>query len=221
MAEINWTDLKPLSLDDKDLVQVPWSKYYQEKFQKTQIVLHHTVSGPGIEGDLETWKSYKDHIGTCIIIGRDGKINQLFSSAYWAWHLGCGRRNLDQGSIAVELDNWGQLHEKDGDILTSYNSKLSDSTPVTHYPTGFRGETMFESYPYEQLKALGELILLWHKAYSIPLTYNEDMWDVSPRALGGTPGIWTHVSYLPYPKKWDCHPDPNLISLLKTLPSLV
>ena len=32
-----WSDLKPLELDDEDLVQVEWLKYYKDKFKKKQI----------------------------------------------------------------------------------------------------------------------------------------------------------------------------------------
>ena len=75
-----WSDLKPLDLKDEDLQMVDWDRYYKEEFDKKQIVLHHTVSGPGLRGDLETWKKYKSNIATCMIVERDGKINQLFSS---------------------------------------------------------------------------------------------------------------------------------------------
>jgi len=217
MAQWNWDDLRPLALNDKDLVQVPWMKYYKEKYPKKQIVLHHTVSGPGIDGDMNTWKTFKDHISTCVIIERNGKINQLFNSAFWGYHLGCGRKDLDKGSIAVELDSWGQVREKNGEFYTYYGSKLAKDVPLTHYPDGFRGEKYFEAYSYEQLKSLGELLLLWGKNYGIPLAYNEDMWDVSQRALNASPGVWSHVSFRPYPEKSDVHPDPNLVSLLQTL----
>jgi len=46
------------------------------------------------------------------------------------------------------------------------------------------------------------------------------MWDVSQRALSGEPGIWTHVSYRQKPGKTDCHPQPELIEMLKTIASL-
>jgi len=218
-ATWDWSDLKPLSLDDKDLVQVEWVKYYKEYFTKKQIVIHHTISGPGISGDLEHWKTFKEHVATCVIIERNGKINQLFSSKYWGYHLGCGNSSLDKGSIAIELDNWGQLTERNGKLYTVYDSVVD--VPTSVYPMGFRGSQIYEAYTYNQLHSLGEIILLWNKTYNIPLNYNEDMWDISPRALGGTPGVWTHVSYRPYPQKSDCHPDPNLISLLKTLPNLI
>lgn len=216
-----WSDLKPISLDDEDLQSVEWDKYYKEEYTKKQIALHHTVSGPGIRGDLKTWKQYKSHIATCVIIERDGTINQLFSSKYWGYHLGAGKTILDKQSIGIELDSWGQLEERDGQLYTVYDTKVDVDT--VHYAKGFRGEQLFEAYSYKQLRSLGELLLYWRDRYNIPLTYNEDMWDVSQRALDGTPGVWAHVSYRPWPakkSKWDVHPDPNLISMLKTIAQL-
>jgi len=216
-----WTDLKPLDLKDEDLIMEDWDKYYKDIFDKKQIVLHHTVSGPGIRGDLATWMKYESNIATCIIIGREGKIHQLFSSKYWGYHLGCGKTYLDKTSIAIELDNWGQLEEKDGKLYAVYGNEVD--VPVVHYAKGFRGEQVFEAYSEAQIRATGELLLLWNKTYGIPLDYHEDMWDVSQKALSGTPGVWTHVSYRPWPSsknKWDCHPDPNLISMLRTLKSI-
>lgn len=217
-----WTDLKPLNLSDEKLQLVDWDKYYKEEYEKKQIVLHHTVSGPGIRGDLLTWKKYKSNIGTCLIVERDGTIKQLFSSRYYAYHLGAGKPYLDKTSIAIELDNWGQLEEKNGKLYTIYGNEVDVET--VHYSEGFRGEQLFEAYSIAQLRSVGELLLLWNKTYNIPLQYNEDMWDVSKKALRGDPGVWTHVSYRPWPSsrnKWDCHPDPNLKSMLRTLKSII
>lgn len=215
----DFSDLKPLDLNDEDLVQVDWVKYYEEKYDKKQIILHHTVSGPGIEGDLNTWKNFNSHIATCMIIDRDGTMNQLFSSRYWGYHTGTGRKSLDQHSIAIELDSWGQLEEKNGDLYTVYGSKVD--VPTVFYPQGFRGFQIYEAYTEAQIRAVGELLLLWNKTYGIPLDYHEDMWDVSNDALNGAPGVWAHVSLLPAPQKFDVHPDPNLIKMLKTLKDLV
>ncbi len=216
-----WADLKPISFEDINIEMIDWDKYYKTEYKKKQIVIHHSVSGPGTRGDIATWKKYKSNIGTCIIIDRTGGIHQLFSSKYWAYHLGCGNSTLDKYSIAVELDNWGQLEERDGKYYTIYGNTVN--VPKTIYPEGFRGEQIFESYHYDQLRTLGALLLFWNKRYNITLKYNEDMFDVSQNALNGNPGVWTHVSYRPFPSnksKWDCHPDPELISMLKTLNSL-
>lgn len=213
-----WSSLTALNVEDSKLKQIPWTKYYQMEYEKRQIVLHDTISGPGHRGDLATWKQYKSNIATAVLISRDGTINQLFSSRYFGYHLGCGNSNLDKHSIAIELDNWGPLEEKDGNIYTIYGNQINVDT--THFPKGFRGEQLFEAYSDAQLYSLGELLILWNKTYGIPLDYNEDMWDVSDKALNDIPGIWAHVSYRPYPakrNKWDAHPDPQLIEMLKTI----
>lgn len=235
-----WSDLKPLDLNDKDLIMVNWDRYYPETYKKKQIVLHHTVSGPGIRGDLLTWKKYRSNIATCIIIERNGIIKQLFSSRYWGFHLGAGKSYLDKHSIAVELDNWGGLilgdgkkHQfgenadgtpriiktKKGKFYATYGNIVN--VPVTHYEGGWRGYEYYESYSYEQIRAVGELLLLWNKIYNIPLNYKEDMWDVSQKALRGESGVWTHVSYRNSNEKQDCHPDPEIKSMLKTIGGLI
>lgn len=220
-----WSDLKPLDLSKINVVDYPEDQYFSgpdDIHEKKQIVLHHTVSGPGIRGDLNTWLSTDHRIATCIIVERDGTINQLFSSKYWGAHLGAGNSNLDRHSIAIELDNWGQLSKKGDDYYAVYGNKVNVDN-VVHYPEKFRDEEYFEAYPIAQLRAVGELLLFWKERYDIPLTYNEDMWDISKQALGGWPGVWTHVSYRKYPEKrnkWDCHPDPNLKSMLRTISNL-
>lgn len=235
-----WSDLKPLDLNDEDLVMVEWDRYYKEQYNKKQIVLHHTVSGPGTRGDLITWKKYRSNIATCIIIERDGTIQQLFSSRYWGYHLGAGKSSLDKHSIAIELDNWGGLFLGDGEerqfglnedgsprMKKTINGKYYATygnivdVPVTHYEGGWRGYEYYESYTYEQLRAVGELLLLWNKTYKIPLAYREEMWDVTPSALAGMPGVWTHVSYRKPSDKQDCHPQPELKSMLRTVAGLV
>ena len=229
-----WKNLTPLPNDSTNIVDVPWTKYYKVEHPKNQIVLHHTVSGPGIEGDLATWRNFTDHIATCVIIERDGKINRLFSSKYWGFHLGANNRRLDQQSIAIELDSWGPLIKGDGklyrfsatrQIVTEvdkfyniYGFKVN--VPYIHYPDKFRGYEYFEAYTFEQLWSVGQLILLWRNHYGIPVNYNEDMWDVSQRALSGTPGIWSHTSYRRPSDKQDAHPQPELIKMLKTLSSI-
>jgi len=40
-------------------------------------------------------------------------------------------------------------------------------------------------------------------------------WSPVTQAYALKPGVWTHVSYRS--DKSDCHPDPNLIQMLKTL----
>lgn len=216
----HWENLKPIDL--KKITFIHWDGYYRKEFKKNQIVIHHTVSGPGIRGDLSTWLWYKSKVATCIVIERDGKVNQLFSSKYYAYHLGCDNSILDKQSIGVELDNWGQLKEKNGSLYTIYKNKVD--VPIVEFSNiAFRGQTIFEAYTEKQLKSLGELLLFWHGRYGIPLDYKPGMWNVSKNALSGKPGVWAHVSFRPWPSirnKWDAFPDPNLIRMLKSISKL-
>jgi len=231
-----WSNLKPIDLRKIHIVPFADDQYFQEEYQKKQIVIHHTISGEGINGDVTTWEADPKRVATCIIIDRAGIPWQLFSSKYWAGHLGAGNLNLDKHSIGVELDNWGWLIPGDGTakqfgknadgtvkivntIIGKYYAYYGNSiiVPMQYYIDDFRGYNYYEKYSEAQIKTLGELILYWNQRYKIPLTYNEDMWNVSQNALGSKSGIWTHVSYRPTPEKMDCHPQPNLIQMLKTL----
>jgi len=231
-----WENLKPLDLSKIEIVPFPDDQYFHEIYSKTQICIHHTISGDGVDGDISTWEDDPSLVGTCIIIDRAGTPWQLFSSKYWAYHLGAGNHVLDRHSIGVELDNWGWLIPGDGTVKQFGKKKngqpkmvqtelgryytyygYPEAVPLQHYPNKFRGYEYYEKYSDSQLKTVGELILFWHNKYGIPLDYHEDMWDVSPKALDGTSGIWTHCSYRPASDKTDCHPQPELIELLKAL----
>jgi len=253
IKKMDWTTLKPINTSTIVAVDFPDNKFYPNEYPKKIIVLHHTVSGPGIRGDIQHWLSLTDRIATCIIIDDKGVANQCFSSKYWAHHLGIKSsylqaqgftdwttRNveLNRSSIAIEIDNWGGLVQGDG--ASKQFGLKSDGTPnmilteagkfyaaygnkvdcvVQEYTEPFRGYKFYEKYSDAQIKTIGELLLLWHIKYGIPLDYHDDMWDISKRALGGEPGIWTHVNYRT--DKSDCHPQPELIEMLKTLKSLV
>jgi N-acetyl-anhydromuramyl-L-alanine amidase AmpD len=216
---MDWTNINSINLEKIETVNFPENQYIQEIYEKKQIILHHTI-GSSVEGVISTWKKDADRVATCIIIDKAGIPFQLFSSKYWAYHLKCGNSNLDKHSIAIELVNWGWLvPTNNGKFKTYYGNKVYATTE--YYPNGFRGYNYYEKYSDQQIRTVGELILYWHVKYNIPLDYNSDMWDVSSRALTGTPGIWGHTSYRPASQKTDPHPQPELIKMLQTLKGLI
>lgn len=221
-------------------VQFPPHQYFRREHPKKQIVLHHTVSGGGARGDISWWLQTATRIATCVIIDRQGVIYQCFFSKHWAHHLGVkakvfranGFRNtsgrnlrLNQQSIGVELDSWGGLVKgQNGQWFNAvwnrtnkrYEPGTFKVTNVQKYDPAFRGFLAFEKYTEAQLKTLKELLLYWKDIYTnIPFDYRESIWDVDKDALKGVPGIYAHVSYRP--DKSDCHPQPELIAMLKQL----
>jgi N-acetyl-anhydromuramyl-L-alanine amidase AmpD len=219
---------KKLNLNEIINVDFPDDQYFREQTNKKQIVIHHTVSGQGVDGDIAWWRSTVDRIGTAIIIGWDGKIYQCFSSKYWAHHLGCKTANnkaLNKGAIGIEIDAWGGLIRKNklwypakwNKDLKKFvaNTKVKPIKNVQEYKQKYRGFYGFEKYTDAQIEAVRQLLVFWGEKYNIPLTYNNDMWDVSTKALSGQAGVWTHVSFRT--DKSDCHPQPELIQMLKSL----
>jgi len=204
-------------------VNFPETQYIKEEVNKTQIYLHHTVSGGSAQGDVDYWLSDDKRIATAIVIDRDGTPLQCFSTKYWGYHLGIPGSTfkkykipyqlLDKISIGVEIDSWGGLTKGKDNKWYSCTNKLVEN--VEEYPKGFRGYYAFEKYTNEQIQSLKELLLLWKDKYNIPLNYNDNIWDVNTNALKGIAGVYAHVSVRS--DKSDCHPQKELIDMLKSL----
>jgi hypothetical protein len=220
-----------MALDTKRIVTewLPEEQYVKQSQPKNQIVIHHTVSGEGVEGDIGWWKSTKERIAVAFLIMRNGTIVQTFESKYWASSLGIKAETLkakgfkdyanrglrlEKGNIGIELDSWGGLtYSPNGWKNTGGGIMKHDQ--IIEYPKPYRGFKAFEKYTPAQLSSLKELIEFLAETYKIPTTYNPDMFEVSIAALGGRAGIWTHTSFRS--DKSDCHPQPELIEMLKTL----
>lgn len=217
---------KELTNNDIITVDFPDNQYIRQQTNKKQIVLHHTVSGQGVNGDIAWWRKTSERVGTAIIIGWDGKIYQCFSSKYWAYHLGLKTSNnkaLNMGSIGIEIDAWGGLVEYNGKWYPAKwdgkkmvaNTKIKPIENVEKYPNGYKGFYGFEKYTDAQLESVRKLLVYWGDRYNIPLDFNEGMFDVSNEALAGKAGIWSHTSFRS--DKSDVHPDDNLVQMLKSL----
>jgi len=200
-------------------------QYIREFTQKNQIVIHHTVSGKGVGGDLNWWLNDPKRIATALLIDRNGVPYQTFSTNYWAYHLGVKRRSdLDKYSIGIELDSWGPLLQtKNGKFYSpkrtknglAPNTAMASVDPADVVEIDFRGFHFFEKYTQAQLDTLKELLYYLCNKWGISAAYQADMWDVSDRALAGQNGIFTHVSYRK--DKTDCYPYPGLIDTLKSI----
>jgi len=204
------------------------ANYILEEHPKKQIYLHHTAGNPSGEGVFDWWKSNTERIATCVAISgkgsNDGQIVQGFSSKYWAYHLGLKKQlfsnnalpylSLDKYSIGIEICNWGDLQFRDGKFYNYVNREVPESE-VMELDKPFKGDRFFHNYTDAQIESVKQLLLLWKQRYGIPLTYNKDIWDISKRALGGEPGVYTHNSVRP--DKNDVYPHPKLIEMLKSL----
>jgi N-acetyl-anhydromuramyl-L-alanine amidase AmpD len=218
-------------------LEFPATNYVQEATKKTQIVIHHTVSGDGISGDMATFKASKDKVAVHYIIDREGSIYRLFDEKYWAYHLGLktehfsklglSYKNLNKVSIGIELDSWGPVLLHGGkyypvkwdSILKKYIPN-TNAKPIMGYPeeycTSFRGHRYYEKYTTLQLNSLKELLVNLCKTHNIPSMYKGSrFWNVNKDALNGEAGIWGHCSFRI--DKSDPHMQTELVNVLKSL----
>ena len=214
----------------EEIIQVdfPENRYFKEQTDKRQIVLHHTVSGRGVAGDINWWKQNPQRIATAVIIEWNGDIYQLFSSRYWAHHLGvraANNRALNEASIGIEIDAWGGLIKYNRKWYPARwdenkrkhvaDTRIAPIKDVVTYPDGYRGFYGYEKYTDEQIESVRKLLVYWGKHYNIPLKYNDDMWEISQKALRGDAGVWSHTSFRQ--DKSDVHPQKELVDMLKSL----
>jgi hypothetical protein len=218
----------------KTIIQYPFpaTQFVAEEKQKLQIYLHHTAGNPNPKQTYQGWESNTERIATCIVIGglpdknkswADGEIVQGFSSKFWAWHLGLKEsifykfgipyKSLDRISIGIEICNWGQLTLKEGKFF-NYVNGVVPVEQVCELTTPYKGFKYFHAYTDAQIESVQQLLLLWKGKYGIPLTYNADIWDVTPRALKGETGVFTHNSVRS--DKCDISPQPKMVDMLKT-----
>lgn len=192
-----------------------------------QIVLHHTC-GSSADSAVSWWQQTAERVGTNFIIDKDGTVVQCFDLKYWAYHLYVASKNnsvppqyktfahdrrLARASVGIELVSAGELTVKNGQFISSYDKVIPKESVIT-YEKPFRDCRFYEAYTKAQLESLSQLLqhlspLLPH----IPFKYNEGMWQTNIEAVKGTAGIWSHVSYRS--DKSDCHPQKELIAILK------
>ena len=200
-----------------NIKQTPFKGYNKEESTKKQIYLHHTAGGADAVSTFKFWDSDPLNVGTCVAISRNGEIVQGFNSEYWAYHLGLKSShfmglpyvNLEKKSLGIEICNWGYLTQKGSKFYNYVGKEVKD---VCKLDTPYKGYTYFENYTKEQIASVKELLLLWRDKYAIDLTYNQDIWQVTKRALSGKSGVFTHNSVRK--DKIDVYPHPLLIEML-------
>jgi len=164
-------------------IYFPEKNYIRKPTAKLQLVLHHTASGgQSAAGDILWWEQQVavsgDRVSVSFIVTRDGTILQLFSTQYWAYHLGTtealiaeygvqgiGNEALNSGSIGIEIDNWGGLINRGGNWYPAA-SPQSPAIPIQdvieykspNYPQGYHGYYAFQRYTNEQIESLRVLI---------------------------------------------------------------
>ncbi|WP_405209321.1 N-acetylmuramoyl-L-alanine amidase [Aquimarina sp. LLG6339-5] len=191
------------------------SFYVQEKHTKKQIVLHYTAGY--LKGDVAALSRPNYRVSVPFIIARNGTILNMWSSAYWAYHLGSkavgGNTKGGKRTIGIEMSNIGFLKRIGDQLVTVYNDTdvychISETKFYRKLDIPFRGEQYFATFTAKQYKSLLVLLRYLTSEYDIPTTLlSEDKrYDiVAEEDLVNFRGITSHVNYRSS-GKWDIGP---------------
>ncbi len=185
--------------------------YYKKQYDKEKVVLHFTIGN--IRSDARALT--RNRVSVPFLIARDGTIYNLFSSKYWAFHL--GRYALGDNtegskkSIGIELSNYGPL-KRVGDNLETYYSRLprgggkynppqvyctiNDKHLYHELPEKYRGYKYFASYTDAQYESLIILLRYLTATYNIPREFLDESLRYKATLEAATfKGINSHVNY--------------------------
>ena len=103
--------------------------------QPDTIVIHYTA-GANAESAIHTLCDRERKVSAHLVVGRDGVVTQLLPFNIVGWHAGRSqwreRSSLNQYSIGIEIDNAGQLWERDG----RYESWFGQTYPASEVVRG-------------------------------------------------------------------------------------
>lgn len=182
--------------------------YYDEKFTKEKVVLHFTVGH--LKGDIYSLSNKsRGHVSTAFVLGRDGTVYQLFSSAAWSYHLG---RNAKGGntvqskiSLGIEISNYGPLIKKGSNLETVYSKDgrkdvyctTDDTDQYIRLPKKYRGYQYYTKFTNEQYHSLILLLRYLTATYKIPRAFvaESGRHETSSASSANFKGICSHVNF--------------------------
>lgn len=154
------------------------SYYYEEPTTKRKIILHFTMGY--LKGDIATLT--KGHVSVPFVIGRNGKIYNLFASKYWSYHLGAGATGgnsaMSKESIGIELSNIGPLIRKGDNLVTTYGDNdiycnINETQFYTKLATKYREYEYYAKFTESQYSNLIKLIKFLCSKYNLPTNFIE------------------------------------------------
>lgn len=215
-------------------------QYYQKKYTKKFIVLHHTAGGSAASS-IAHWASNPDHIATPYVIDRDGTIYECYSPEAWAYSLGSpSTSEIEKATIPIEICSYGSLavakvtregKYKVGDFVT-YTDKVITPEKVVKLDKPFRPEVnpfrlkknyadltyeaiYWEAYTPAQIESLKVLLPYLLDRFKIKMQPDRNkFWEYRhPSTL--PPGVWSHTTVRK--DKIDVFPQKEIVDLIMGL----
>lgn len=207
------TDKEPELVIDTTSFVLPEKHYYQQETEKTQIVLHFTVSDE-VEDAYQWWQMRNDGNGTVAtsyVVGKEleapgqtSLVCQFFDPKYWAWHLGVGSK-WEKHAIGIEIVNEGPLMRKGDSLYWPWGNDwpveycdLSETHKYVHHPAVVNGEAVeyWALFPEEQCLNVFRLVRHLRDQFDLPNFIMNDPMEFEGRdAMFDIKGICSHANF--------------------------
>lgn len=156
-----------------------WSKKNKTPLKNTDFIVIHYTAGATAISSARYLCDKKTPVSAHLLISRNTKIYQMVDFQTQAWHAGKSQyynlTNINQYSIGIELENYGQLKKKNDAFYTWFGKKVPPDEVILlpHPATG--KESYWHRYPENQIMKLKEVCqhLLYHYNIRYIVGHNE------------------------------------------------
>ncbi|MGQ1891246.1 N-acetylmuramoyl-L-alanine amidase [Thermophagus sp. OGC60D27] len=145
------------------------------------VVIHYT-GGNSLESSVKWLQNPVSKASAHLVVGKKGEIVQLIPFNQKAWHAGKsewnGRKNLNQFSIGIEIDNAGLLEKRADGFYTFWGKRIDNSQVVLASHKHDKREQAWEAFTEKQIVTVEMIILELKKHYPIKEIVGHD--DIAP-----------------------------------------
>ena len=136
------------------------------------LIIHYTAcpnaaSAIRVLSDGDTQRRVSAHL----VVGRDGVVTQLLPFNIIGWHAGVsvwgGREGFNQYSLGIEIDNAGQLEERDGRYLSWFGQEYPITEVVRATHRNQQEQTYWHAFTPVQFEVVEALATVLVPTYGI------------------------------------------------------
>ena len=145
------------------------------------IIIHFTA-GASAESAIETLCDVERKVSAHLVVARNGTVSQLLPFNIVGWHAGHSkwgeREGFNQYSIGIEIDNAGELEERNGRFESWFGRAYPPEEVVRGVHRHQTTESCWHRYTPEQLRVVEALCAVLIKEYGIAHILGHD--EVAP-----------------------------------------
>ena len=181
MTDIKVSDRHVLEGENVEIVPCNKNSGPFTKGLPDMVVIHYT-GGSSVSSAVRTLVDPNVKASAHLVIGQKGEIKQLVPFNLISWHAGIsayqGRKNLNQCSIGIELDNAGRLTKLDGEYVSWFGRKYPASEVMSAIHKNESKISHWHLYTEEQIDAVQRVCELLRDSYHIQHIVGHD--DIAP-----------------------------------------